>query len=91
MRATDKYGTGHTWHESIRSAPNTCVEAARNMIMLLVRLDEIGKGGNCIVPMSASLAASYVLSVRIISDPNSKLNRSDYEVLFKYTPLPITP
>ncbi|KAL3445282.1 hypothetical protein BJX65DRAFT_297024 [Aspergillus insuetus] len=80
LKAVDQYGSGQPWQDLVRSAPMACVEAARNMIGLLVHLDDAG-ATPVTVTTNAALAAAYTLSVRILKDSRTKLNRADFELM----------
>lgn len=75
----NKYATGEPWQQKLLDSPTVVIEAARDLVRLLVELVDSGRP-NFLSTLASPLNAVGVLAVHIIRERHSLLIRSEYEV-----------
>ncbi|KAL3457259.1 hypothetical protein BJX64DRAFT_296020, partial [Aspergillus heterothallicus] len=75
-----RYAWGKPWHHLIANGATTCVEAAREMIKLMVTLVDSGQPG-FLISLASPLGAVYILAAHIFRERHSLLIRSDFELM----------
>ncbi|KAJ5766168.1 uncharacterized protein N7511_003784 [Penicillium nucicola] len=75
-----RYAPNTPWKSRLLNGPTIVVEAARDMVKLLVTLVDSG-APNYLLTMTSPLAAVYALAVHIFRERKSLLIRSDFELM----------
>lgn len=79
FEVVDKYATGKPWKQRLLDSPVVVIEAARDLVRLLVELVDLGTP-NFLSTLASPLNAVGVLAVHIMRERGSLLIRSEYEV-----------
>ncbi|KAJ5326204.1 uncharacterized protein N7506_009306 [Penicillium brevicompactum] len=80
FEVVDKYATGKPWKQRLLDSPVVVIEAARDLVRLLVELVDLGTP-NFLSTLASPLNAVGVLAVHIMRERGSLLIRSEYELM----------